>query len=193
MARPREFDTDAVLDAAMRTFWQRGYDGASLSDLTAATDVGRQSLYLAFGDKQHLYLAALDRYREHFFAPLVAALEQGADVRVTLREALLPILDGSCTDRPAGCMLVAAAADRAEEDPQVRVRVAVAFAGLEEALLEAAQRARIAGLVAHTVDLTGWAALTVATVQGLSVMAAAGTPRATLVRALDTALAVLHP
>lgn len=193
MGRPREFDVDAAVDAAMRTFWDRGYDGASLSDLTQATGVGRQSLYLAFGDKQRLYLAALDRYREHFFAPLVAALSGSTDVRIALREALLPLLDGSCSDQPAGCLLVAAATDRAARDPQVRARVGAVFSGLEAALLEAAQRARAGGLVADTVDLSGWAALTVATIQGLRVMAATGSNRTTLVRALDTALAILHP
>lgn len=177
----------------MRTFWERGYDGASLSDLTQATGVGRQSLYLAFGDKQRLYLAALDRYRTQFVAPLVAALSGSADVRVTLREALLPLLDGSCADQPDGCLLVAAATERAGEDPQVRSRVVAAFAGLQTALREAAERARAGGLVAETVDLTGWAALTVATIQGLRVMAAAGSDRVTLIRALDTSLAVLHP
>lgn len=193
MGRPREFDVDSAVDAAMRTFWERGYDGASLSDLTQATGVGRQSLYLAFGDKQRLYLTALDRYRAEFFAPLVAALAGSADVRVTLREALLPLLDGSCADQPDGCLLVSAATERAGEDPQVRSRVVAAFSGLEAALLEAAQRARDGGLVAETVDLTGWAALTVAAIQGLRVMAAAGSDRATLVKALDAALAALQP
>ncbi len=62
MGRPREFDVDAAVDAAMRAFWDRGYDGVSLSDLTQATGVGRQS---PFGDKQH---AAQAFYRRHGFA-----------------------------------------------------------------------------------------------------------------------------
>ncbi|GIF76262.1 TetR/AcrR family transcriptional regulator [Asanoa siamensis] len=160
MGRTREFDADAALAAAMRTFWERGYDGTSLTDLTSATGVGRQSLYLAFGDKQRLYLAALDRYREHFFVPLVEALDASTDVRTALREAIL--------------------------------RVSAAFAGLETALLEAAQRGRAAGLVSDDVDLGGWAAMTVATIQGLRVMAAGGTDRKTLVRALDATLAQLR-
>ncbi|MEU5565860.1 TetR/AcrR family transcriptional regulator [Micromonospora musae] len=193
MGRAREFDTDAALDAAMRTFWERGYEGTSLTDLTEATGVGRQSLYLAFGDKQKLYLAALDRYREHFYLPLVEAVSGSVDVRVALRAAILPLFDGSCADDPRGCLLVAAAAERAGEDAAVRSRVTAAFAGLETALLEAAQRGRAAGLVADTVDLTGWAALTVATIQGLRVMEAGGADRSTLIRALDTVLAMLHP
>lgn len=193
MGRHREFDVDAAVDAAMRTFWERGYDGASLPELMQATGVGRQSLYLAFGDKRQLYLAALDRYRAQFFAPLVAALSGSEDVRVTLREALVPLLEGTCVDQPDGCLLVAAATDRASDDPQVRSRVHAAFSGLETALLEAGQRARAGGLVADTVDLAGWAALTVATIQGLRVMAAAGTDRMTLNKAMDTALAVLQP
>src|SRR5215470_16041387 len=140
MGRVREFDADAAVDAAMRTFWERGYEGTSLSDLTQATGVGRQSLYLAFGDKQRLYLAALDRYREHFFAPLVAALAGSVDVRTALREAILPLVDGSCVDQPGGCLVVSATTERAHEDAEVRARARAAFSGLQTALIEAAQR-----------------------------------------------------
>ncbi|SNT48008.1 TetR/AcrR family transcriptional regulator, transcriptional repressor for nem operon [Asanoa hainanensis] len=193
MGRNREFDADHALDAAMHTFWERGYDGTSLSDLTEATGVGRQSLYLAFGDKQKLYLAALDRYREHFFVPLVEALDTSTDVRTALRDAILPLIDGSCVDQPEGCLLVAAATERATEDAAVRTRVTAAFAGLETALLEAAQRSRAAGRVSDTVDLTGWAAMAVAVIQGLRVLAAGGTDRGTLIRGLEATLAQLHP
>lgn len=155
--------------------------------------MGRQSLYLAFGDKQRLYLAALDRYREQFFAPLAEAISGSVDVRVALREAILPLVDGSCTDQPGGCLLVAAATERAGGDAEVRARVTAAFSGLQVALIEAAQRGRAAGPVADTVDLDGWAALTVATIQGLRVMETGGVDRRILIQALDTALALLHP
>ena len=62
MGRPREFDVDDALDRAMRVFWAKGYQGASLDDLLAAMGIGRGSLYKAFGDKRSLYLAALQRY-----------------------------------------------------------------------------------------------------------------------------------
>ena len=60
--RPRQFNPDDVLDRAVEVFWERGYAGASLDDLTAAMRLNRPSVYAAFGDKHSLFLAALDRY-----------------------------------------------------------------------------------------------------------------------------------
>jgi AcrR family transcriptional regulator len=62
LGRPRSFDIDGALDRALRVFWRKGYEGASLSDLTKAVGVNRPSLYAAFGDKEALFRKALDRY-----------------------------------------------------------------------------------------------------------------------------------
>ena len=62
--RPRAFDPDRALDRALEVFWRKGYEGASLSDLTSAMRINRPSLYAAFGDKQTLFRRALDRYAE---------------------------------------------------------------------------------------------------------------------------------
>ena len=62
MGRPRSFDIDRALDRALMVFWRKGYEGASLSDLTKAVGVNRPSLYAAFGDKEALFRKALDRY-----------------------------------------------------------------------------------------------------------------------------------
>ncbi len=64
MGRPRVFDVDEALDRALRVFWRKGYEGASLSDLTKAMRINRPSLYAAFGNKEALFRRALDRYAE---------------------------------------------------------------------------------------------------------------------------------
>ncbi len=64
MGRPREFDVDEALERAMRLFWERGYEGVSLTDLTKAMGITKPSLYAAFGDKKELFRKALDRYTE---------------------------------------------------------------------------------------------------------------------------------
>lgn len=60
--RPRAFDAEAALDRALEVFWRQGYEGTSLSDLTAAMDINRPSLYAAFGNKEQLFRKVLDRY-----------------------------------------------------------------------------------------------------------------------------------
>jgi TetR/AcrR family transcriptional regulator, transcriptional repressor for nem operon len=191
MPRPREFDVDTALRAAMTTFWEHGYEGASLSDLTAATGVGRQSLYLAFGDKRALYLAALDRYRELFQAPLLDTLREGGDVRAVLRTTLLSLVDGTCGSPAMGCLLVNAATERASHDDEVRRRVAAAFEALEDAVVEALDTAAAAGRMRTSRDHRSVARLLCTTMQGLRVIAAADPDPRALRDTIDTALTVL--
>ncbi|MET0886036.1 MAG: helix-turn-helix domain-containing protein, partial [Mycetocola sp.] len=72
--RPRGFEADLALDAAVDVFWRRGYDGASLSELTAAMGINRPSLYAAFGDKAQLFQSALHRYVERNMGYVTDAL-----------------------------------------------------------------------------------------------------------------------
>jgi len=64
VGRPRSFDADRALDRALKVFWRKGYEGASLADLTSAMGINRPSLYAAFGNKEALFRKALDRYAE---------------------------------------------------------------------------------------------------------------------------------
>src|SRR5712692_5869572 len=62
--RPREFDREAALERAIDVFWRHGYEATSVSDLTAAMGVNPPSLYAAFGDKEKLFLEAVERYQQ---------------------------------------------------------------------------------------------------------------------------------
>src|SRR3546814_13184383 len=76
MGRPRSFDIDEALDRALEVFWRKGYEGASLSDLTEAMGIARPSLYAAFGNKEELFCKALDRYVEQKVAHVRKAFEE---------------------------------------------------------------------------------------------------------------------
>src|SRR3546814_14799860 len=73
--RPREFDVGDALAAALRVFWSKGYEGASLTDLTEAMGITRPSLYAAFGNKEALFRKALDLYEEEKLAYVRGALD----------------------------------------------------------------------------------------------------------------------
>ena len=89
--RPRSFDKERALDAALRVFWEKGYEGASLSDLTEAMGINRPSAYAAFGDKEALFRQVLERYENGPLAYMTAALNEptarAAIARMTRRES----------------------------------------------------------------------------------------------------------
>ncbi|ONI75911.1 hypothetical protein BWI15_08910 [Kribbella sp. ALI-6-A] len=106
--RPRAFDTESALDAAVEVFWRRGFVGASLSELAAAMGVNKPSVYAAFGDKAELFQAALRRYVERNMGYVADALAQP-----TARECAEAFLVGNARavtmpGRPAGCLSVQA-------------------------------------------------------------------------------------
>src|SRR5579864_6292832 len=88
--RPRSFDKERALDAALRIFWEKGYEGAALSDLTEAMGINRPSLYAAFGDKEALFRQVLDRYQQ---GPVAYVTEAFAEP--TARAAIERMLQGA--------------------------------------------------------------------------------------------------
>jgi AcrR family transcriptional regulator len=99
IGRPRGFDADEALERAMMVFWEQGYEGASLTDLTRAMGITRKSMYAAFGNKEELFRKALERYTEGPAAYAARALD-----KPTAREVATAFLAGSVrtTTRP-GC------------------------------------------------------------------------------------------
>src|SRR5579871_5573106 len=107
MARPREFDEGEVLDRALATFWEHGYEGTSIDDLVTATGLGRASLYGAFGDKERIFEKVLERYCSHLGDPLAAGAEGSA--RAALERLLRTlVLKSSPKSGPRGCFLLSA-------------------------------------------------------------------------------------
>nr|WP_255644937.1 TetR/AcrR family transcriptional regulator [Actinoplanes polyasparticus] len=106
IGRPRGFDTDEALERAMRVFWQRGYEGASLTDLTTAMGITKTSMYAAFGNKEELFRKALQRYSDGPARYIESALAEP-----TARAATEAILRGAVRTSTspgdfAGCLTV---------------------------------------------------------------------------------------
>ena len=118
MSRPREFDPDTALDAAMQTFWTRGYEATSLPELLDATGLARQSLYNTFGGKRALYLACLRRYVETG-AGRMAEAARGLPAREAIRASFQIVLAAPLADLRRGCFVVNSAAELAARDAEV--------------------------------------------------------------------------
>ncbi|MGF1759329.1 TetR/AcrR family transcriptional regulator [Photobacterium sagamiensis] len=105
--RPRGFDRDQALQAAINVFWEKGYDGASMKDLTGAMGINAPSLYAVFGDKHQLYLEAIDRYsNDDGCAPLVA-FESEPDIEKAIVAFMKAAIDYASNRKgsPKGCFL----------------------------------------------------------------------------------------
>ena len=109
LGRPAEFDKEAALDVAMRLFWERGYEGTSMADLSLAMGIHPSSIYAAFGDKQQLFALAAKRYADVPAQYMVKALEQP-----TLRGFILAAFDNtveflSSREHPSSCFTLTGA------------------------------------------------------------------------------------
>jgi len=122
VGRPRQFDVDATLDAAMQAFWARGYEATSMADLMAATGLHKGSLYQAFGDKHSLFMRALERYLNDMWRAGAGAIDTASTPREGLERLGHTLIDitGEDRDEPRGCMALNALAELAPHDAEVR-------------------------------------------------------------------------
>jgi AcrR family transcriptional regulator len=182
MGRPRRFDENAALDAAIDVFSRYGYEGASLDQLTEAMGINRPSLYGAFGDKADLFEKAISRYAEGPGRAGVAAIEAAPDLDTAIRGYFGVVEANSCMrNRPPGCLVAcvlgeASGLDRRWREMAHRLareserRVAAGFARF----LPAEKAATLASLV-QTLGI------------GLAAAAKAGLSQAELKTRIDTA------
>jgi AcrR family transcriptional regulator len=186
--RPREFDVDEALDAAVTVFWRQGYEGTSLSDLTAAMGLSRPSLYAAFGNKEELFAKALARYSErHMRFAGEALLARGAR---DVAERYLRGFAASATDlsTPPGCLTVLGSAGGAPSTDPIRAALVAQRKAGEADLRARLQRAHEEGDLPPDADPADLARYLTTIVQGIAIQAASGATRAQLDRVVDQAL-----
>ncbi|MEI8408738.1 MULTISPECIES: TetR/AcrR family transcriptional regulator [unclassified Kribbella] len=136
MARPREFDDSAVLDAAMELFWEKGYEASTTQDLCERTGLGRGSLYNAYGSKHALYEETIKRYAATRAAQQLAELEPtDGSVRERLRNLMLSMIEVDLKDSGRrGCLALNAASEASGRTGEVAGLVHRQFEDLSAAL-----------------------------------------------------------
>jgi TetR/AcrR family transcriptional regulator, transcriptional repressor for nem operon len=193
MPRPKTFDEDAVLGQAVQLFWQQGYEGTSLADLEAHLGLGRQSLYNTFGDKQALFLKALDRYRsgagEQALAPLNAPGAGLEAIRAFFRWSVETL---TAPGARQGCFVANTILERGSQDPDALLRCNLSRDLLERAFRRTLAQAKARGDVAATIDVEATATLLVLQNYGLNVMSKTGASAAELHAAVEALLAGLR-
>jgi AcrR family transcriptional regulator len=172
--RTRQFDADEALDRALEVFWARGYDGATLPELTRAMGINRPSLYAAFGNKEQLFRKALDRYQAGPSAFLAEGLKQP-----TARAVVEAILSGFIKmqrDRveSRGCLIVSGALACGEQAEPVRRELARLRLATVSALRERFAQAVREGDLPRETDCATLARYVATVLNGLAVQAASG-------------------
>ncbi|MGW4716039.1 TetR/AcrR family transcriptional regulator [Nocardia sp. NPDC004260] len=185
--RPRSFDIDSALDRALEVFWRYGYEGAALSDLTAAMGINRPSLYAAFGSKAELFDRALERYVDGPGRYLTEAIELPT-ARAVAAAYLAGAIELTTGHDSPGCLSVRSAqACGPEAEHSRKSAVAVRLAG-EAALRRRLERARAEGDLPEDSKPADLARYLMTVSDGIAVQAASGAKPSHLRRTADIAL-----
>lgn len=185
--RPREFCVDHALAQALRVFWEKGYEGTSLTDLTEAMGITRPSLYAAFGNKEALFRKALDLYEHEKMSYIGEALAKPT-ARQVAETMLRGALDNVTGDGPHGCLRVIASVACGEEAQSIRCEVMERTKAGRDSLVARFERAKAEGDVPAHIDPDGLTRVLIAYLQGISVQANVGEPREQLEKLIETAL-----
>ncbi|WP_114559243.1 TetR/AcrR family transcriptional regulator [Desertihabitans aurantiacus] len=193
MARPREFDEEAVLERAREQFWTTGYAGTSMDAIVAATGLGKGSLYGAFGGKRQLFLRVFDAYCARIADAVADGLtgpDDGAFVRlcVHIRAAAAGV---AADELRRGCLLAKGTAELSEHDPDVTARSRRALERIATALADDIRAAQRHGDLDPAADADELSTLVLAVLRGMEALGKAGMDGDRLERVAETAIGLL--
>jgi TetR/AcrR family transcriptional repressor of nem operon len=191
VARPKAFDREQALLAAMQVFWVKGYEATSLDDLLAAMKIGRQSLYDTFGDKRALFMEALGRYRELTDAYLRGCLADAPSVKAAFQRLFMQVVDEPEAHQRRGCLLINSAVELAPHHPETAQLVVAYQRATERLFRHGLQLAQERGELPADRNVRALARYLVSAMQGLRVMAKADPNKAALRDVVGIALSVL--
>jgi TetR/AcrR family transcriptional regulator, copper-responsive repressor len=185
--RPRSFDRDQALGQAMEVFWKKGFESASITDLTEAMGINPPSLYAAFGDKEKLFLEAVERYTSRRGESCPYCDEPTA--RGAVEKLLLYMADElTSPEHPRGCMMMMAAATSASASAELQAVLAQKRAASRTSLKARIEKGIREGDVPQGTDAGALADFYSTIMTGMSALARDGTTRKRLIATVDSAM-----
>lgn len=179
--RPRNFDRAQALRKAMDVFWSKGYDGASLTDLTAAMGINSPSLYGAFGSKEGLFREAVELYRETEGGSARRALQDAPTAREAIQSMLLASAERfTASGTPSGCMIVLSAPAGCVNQAGVGDFLGDNRRDMQNRILVRLNAGALHGELPAGADLKSLAAFYTTVLHGMSIQARDGASRKTL-------------
>jgi AcrR family transcriptional regulator len=188
MGRHREFDVDEVLDAAVKVFWRKGYEGTTYTDLVEATGVERPALYSAFGNKEALFLKALARYDARYLDYMPAALALPTAREVATRIIHQAVDLNTRFPEHTGCLGINGGLAGSDDAEPVRRALNEYRRAGQDRLCERFVQANADGDLPETANPLALAAFVTTVTQGIAVQAKAGLDRETLNLVAEQAL-----
>lgn len=185
--RPRAFDAEAALDKALHLFWEKGYEGTSLADLTSAMGINRPSLYAAFGNKEALFQKALDRYAEQT-EPMMSDVLSQPTARAVVETLLNQAANAQCGEAPRGCLLVKSALACSDASVTIQQELNKRRALSEAELCRRFKRAKREGDLPPETNCADLARYITTVLHGLTVQAVGGASSRELRRVVALAL-----
>jgi AcrR family transcriptional regulator len=185
--RPRSFDREQALEQAMEVFWKKGFEATSVADLTEAMGINPPSLYAAFGDKEQLFLAAVERYQARRGESCPYCEEPTA--RDAVEKLLLFLADElTCSDHPRGCLLQMAEATSGESSPKLKAALQAKRMASRTMLKARIERGIRDGDVPEGTDATALTDFYVTIIAGMSMRARDGATRKSLLATVENAM-----
>lgn len=172
MARTREFDTNEVLDKAMRLFWEKGYGATSMAELEKGLGINKFSIYNTFGNKHELFLAALSHYDKSMTNQLLQTLSDEPSGLAAIDRALDMLEKKIQGDsRRFGCLMLNSGIELSPHDAEVSTRVQNMNRSLEDAFYESLAVAQQRGEIANNINLKEYARFLLTLYQGMITVA----------------------
>jgi TetR/AcrR family transcriptional regulator, transcriptional repressor for nem operon len=192
VARPREFDEECALGAAIECFWRRGYAATSVRDLSAAMGISGPSLYNTFGNKRTLFVKALQSYLDQSAWAMIKRLEESLPPKEAVRRFLEEIIEHSVGDRERrGCFLINTALEVAPHDSELGEFIADRFGEIEAFFHRSIRAAQVEGTIPRDRAPRDLARLLLGVLLGIRVLARSKPNRALLESVARPALALL--
>lgn len=191
MARSKEFEENAVLEKAMKLFWEQGYEKTSMNDLVECMGIHRRSLYDSFTDKRTLFLKAMDRFEDRISNRLAAGAKQ-SNTALEAVEFVFDFMINGEEDTPPGCMLVNSAVELGIRDADVDAKAKEAFAKVERLLEEIIAWGQRNGEFTKRHDAKALAEVLHNALTGLRVMARTSVDKAKLRRIAKLSMHILE-
>ena len=182
--RYREFDETEVLEAAMRSFWAKGYDGTSVGDLECSMKLSRTSIYNAFGSKRELFEKTIKHYKQTVLADLVVLFNIGSDLQDSLKKLLEGVVNLHFRrDTPGGCFIALSVLEIEQHEGRSVDMLKEAVRQLQELLQN---RIKADDRLPTGLDACGLSMMILAMMAGTMVMGKAGFSKTSLRKAGDT-------